>query len=144
MIGGFLPFKEEMPSPHAKGSPISLLQNILKGNMQLPKNLSPLLRDLLTDILVVDPTLRIGIDAIKKHRYFTGIDWTKVENKGYTPSYIPQVTNPLNLTEAEEVNISDAMKGFKHLDGTVMPNEDVSIYNAVTKAYGGGGSPSKT
>ena len=47
--------------------------------MILPKNLSPLARDLVKRILVPDPSVRLDTRDIMKHKFFEGVDWSAVE-----------------------------------------------------------------
>ena len=49
--------------------------------------------DLLTRLLERDPTKRIGangVDEIKDHKFFKGINWTKLYNKELKPPFIPK------------------------------------------------------
>jgi hypothetical protein len=46
--------------------------------MNLPRNLDNVAKDLVRNILVMDPNLRFEIDDIKKHKFFKGINWESV------------------------------------------------------------------
>ena len=54
-------------------------------------------RDLIAKLLVKDPKKRMSFKKLKKHKFFTGLDWDKVERKEYQPEYIPQCKNLLSL-----------------------------------------------
>ena len=43
--------------------------------MALPKNLTPVTRDLVRKILVADPNTRLEIRDIMQHQFFESIDW---------------------------------------------------------------------
>ncbi len=47
----------------------------MQGELKLPKNMSALAKDLVRNILVVDPNMRLEIDGIKQHKFFKGIEW---------------------------------------------------------------------
>ena len=75
MIGGFTPFRDEIEGD----SPLTSLEKIRSGQINLPKNLNNVTRDIVKNILVLDPNLRFEIEDIKSHKLFRGIDWKMVE-----------------------------------------------------------------
>ena len=50
-------------------------------------------RDLLQQILVLEPNLRLQFQDIKQHKFFADIDWKKVAKKELEP--VPYKPNPL-------------------------------------------------
>ena len=73
---------------------------INSGRMLLPRNLNRDSRDLVKQILVPDPNMRIEIKAIKKHPFFNGIDWDKIYHKKVSPPYVPPAfTESVNKQE---------------------------------------------
>ena len=72
MLVGYPPFFDE--------SPIRIYEKILEGKPQLPNWLEPRAVDLIRGLLQVDPSkrlgsLRRGVHDIKKHKFYTGVDW---------------------------------------------------------------------
>ena len=65
------------------------MQRCLTNTLNLPKNLNSTARDLVKFILEGDPVSRPEISHIKKHRFFSGLDWTKIENKEVQPPFVP-------------------------------------------------------
>lgn len=62
----------------------SLYQAIQVGKINIPNHLSPALKDLLTKLLVVEPTQRLGYNntnEISSHLFFSGLRWTDVLKK---------------------------------------------------------------
>lgn len=57
--------------------------------MNMPRNMDTVARDLVNNILVLDPNLRFEISDIKKHKFFKGVDWKSVEEKKEAPFFIP-------------------------------------------------------
>ncbi len=54
-------------------NPQQIIENIMTDNLVLPKNMSKLAKDLIKNILVVDPNMRPEIADIKQHKFFRGV-----------------------------------------------------------------------
>ena len=50
-----------------------------------------------------------GIDDIKSHAFFEGVDWTAVNNRRMPPPYVPGPITPLSPAQrqAKRPNLSD-------------------------------------
>lgn len=74
-----------------------MFQNILTGEPHFPKELfSPAATDFLQRMLIKSPTQRLGctaagVDEIKHHPWFNGMDWNGLLNKTVQPPYLPSV-----------------------------------------------------
>ena len=80
MICGYLPFED--PNTAA------LYKKILNGDFSIPKFVSPEGRDLIKGILTIDPSKRLTIDDIRKHKWFTQvIPQTQSGTLGFTTGY---------------------------------------------------------
>lgn len=73
MVGGFTPFRED--------DSMSLLDKMRQGDMELPKNMDGVTRDLVKQCLVYDQEQRIQIEGIKSHKMMRKIDWKRVAKK---------------------------------------------------------------
>ena len=62
MVFGYLPFCEEDEDTN--------IDNIIKGNYEIPEEASPELSDFLTHILDIDPLTRYDLEQIKKHPWY--------------------------------------------------------------------------
>ena len=62
MVCGYLPFCEEDEDTN--------IDNIIKGNYEIPEEASPDLKDLIKHIMDIDPLTRYDIDQIKKHPWY--------------------------------------------------------------------------
>lgn len=58
----------------------------------MPRDAEPAARNLLSQILVLEPNLRLPISEIKKHKYFADVDWTSVMNRKLEP--VPYKPDP--------------------------------------------------
>jgi len=72
MMVGYPPFFDE--------SPFRIYEKILEGKLQFPKWIDVRAKDLIKCLLTLDHTKRIGtlkrgVQDIKKHKFFSGIDW---------------------------------------------------------------------
>ena len=69
---------------------------ILNDEVQFPDDFSPDAKDLISKLLDKNPQTRLGsseqgIEEIKKHKFFSSLDWNKVLQKEYTPEWKPQI-----------------------------------------------------
>ena len=62
MVFGYLPFCEEDEEVN--------IDNIIKGNYEIPEEASPDLQDLIKHIMDIDPLTRYDLDQIKKHPWY--------------------------------------------------------------------------
>ena len=101
LLGGFTPFGPKAieigalsEAPMSRGlsvMPANLIVEMANsGRIILPKNLTPLTRDLVRRILVADAEVRLEIRDIMQHRFFAGINWEVVERRGMAPPYVPK------------------------------------------------------
>ena len=81
--------------------------------MILPKNLTPLTRDLVRRILVPDPEVRLEIKDIMQHKFFEGVNWQRVAKKETVPPYVPnnevmeRLLKEKKEAEAEQIKIEE-------------------------------------
>lgn len=88
MLAGIDPFSDE--------DPMSIYQKILRGKVKFPRNFDKNAKSLVKHILVADLTkrygnLKNGVNDIKNHRWFAGLDWTRVVSKHIDMPYKPPV-----------------------------------------------------
>ena len=55
----------------------------------MPRNMSSLAKDLVKNILVVDPNMRLEIADIKQHKFFRGIQWDLISARKIKPPFEP-------------------------------------------------------
>ena len=88
MLAGIDPFSDE--------DPMSIYQKILRGKVKFPRNFDKNAKSLVKHILVADLTkrygnLKNGVNDIKNHRWFAGLDWTRIISKSIEMPYRPPV-----------------------------------------------------
>eukprot|EP00475_Leptophrys_vorax_P019702 TRINITY_DN26_c0_g4_i1.p1 TRINITY_DN26_c0_g4~~TRINITY_DN26_c0_g4_i1.p1 ORF type:complete len:533 (-),score=161.59 TRINITY_DN26_c0_g4_i1:43-1641(-) len=75
---------------------------IINAKVKYPPRLSEECRDLISKLLVRDPTKRLGsglsgsltdIDEIKAHKFFDGLDWDKLLKREIDPGYKPELSD---------------------------------------------------
>lgn len=90
MAMGYPPVHEE--------SPFLVYKKILKGNFQFPRKLRPSHKGIISGLLTVDPLYRLGshfgAHDIKRHPFFTGVDWHRVLARGYPPPIAVKLSFP--------------------------------------------------
>lgn len=72
MMIGYPPFYDE--------SPFKIYEKILEGKLQFPRWVDPRAKDLVKGLLTSDYTKRMGnlkrgVHDVKKHKWFSGVDW---------------------------------------------------------------------
>ena len=80
---------------------------IYRRNIIFPSWMDENAKDLISKLLVFDPNKRIGngenkSDEIKKHPYFSDIDWNKALNKELVPPFIPKVDDDVDIKYFEK------------------------------------------
>lgn len=85
MLVGYPPFFDE--------SPYKIYEKILEGRVQFPRWVDAKAKDLIKGLLTLDHTKRLGslkrgVQDIKRHKYFAGVDWDVVLAKKI-PAPIP-------------------------------------------------------
>ncbi|CAG9318422.1 unnamed protein product [Blepharisma stoltei] len=91
MLAGIDPFTDE--------EPMAIYQKILKGKVKFPRNFDKNAKSLVKHLLVADLSkrygnLKNGVNDIKNHRWFSGLDWLRLLAKGIDMPYRPTVRSP--------------------------------------------------
>jgi serine/threonine protein kinase len=71
-----------------------LFNNIHNGTLKIPQHLTAHAKDLITGLLNRDPQRRLGAGAtgtedIKRHAFFSSLDWAKLLGREISPPYSP-------------------------------------------------------
>ncbi|CAI9116362.1 OLC1v1017484C1 [Oldenlandia corymbosa var. corymbosa] len=80
-------------------------EKIVNGTIRFPRYLTSDAISLLTGLLTRDVELRLGRkggEEVKKHKWFSFIDWEKLEAKEIRPSFVPKGDGKLCTTNFEE------------------------------------------
>jgi protein kinase X len=85
MLVGYPPFFDEHP--------FRIYEKILEGKIEWPKVISSTAKDLIKKLLVRDVTRRLGslkdgVEEVKHHKWFRGVDWDAVLLRKSIVSYI--------------------------------------------------------
>jgi len=87
MLAGYPPFYND--------DHVELYQQILEGKYSFPPHINHTARDLIRKLLQPDLSKRYGnlkggVEDIKNHKWFAGVNWDHVANKLIIPPYIPR------------------------------------------------------
>ena len=97
-----------------------LFENIKNGKLKYPTRLSISAVDLLDKLFNKDPTKRLGsgpngAEEIKKHNWFSLVNWDAYLRKEIKPPFIPKISNEIDVsnfnpefTEAPIENLVDS------------------------------------
>eukprot|EP00732_Lithocolla_globosa_P002247 Lithocolla_globosa_v1_NODE_1420_length_2590_cov_13.949112.p1 type:complete len:350 gc:universal NODE_1420_length_2590_cov_13.949112:2421-1372(-) len=87
MIVGYPPFYDD--------DPYEIYEKIVAGKVRYPNFMKPAAKDLISHLLQADLSkrygnLKNGADDIKKHKWFSGVDWKAMAKLQIEPPFIPQ------------------------------------------------------
>ena len=99
MIAGHPPFYDD---DHFK-----LYEKILNCKLRFPSHFDPLAKDLVKRLLSPDLSKRFGnlkdgVQDIKEHKWFAGVDWVKLVNLEIPAPYVPKVASEGDTSNFDE------------------------------------------
>ncbi|KAI0533018.1 serine/threonine-protein kinase gad8 [Xylaria digitata] len=117
MLTGLPPFYDENTN--------EMYRKISSEPLHFPSSdvVPPAAKDLLTKLLNRDPTQRLGANGsveIKSHPFFHAIDWRKLLQRKYEPSFKPNVASALDTTNFDPEFTSEAPQD-SYVDDPVIP-----------------------
>lgn len=73
---------------------MKIYENIICGNMKLPKNIPFVLQDLIRKFLTIDVAHRLSIEKAKEHPFLVSNDdsdkyWSAIKEQTWSTPYIP-------------------------------------------------------
>lgn len=116
--------------PFKASNEYQTFQKIVKLDYTFPEGFPSVARDLVTRLLVLDPSQRLPIDGIKRHPFFTGIQWGKglwkqraPKLRSYNPNARQDAQSREQAREASEktTNSSHAVQKPSHSSSTTPP-----------------------
>jgi len=83
-------------------------QKIRMGSYKIPAVFSSSAKDFTRQLICPNPAMRLGSSTrgakdVLKHAYFKGIKWKELEAKEVTMPFVPEITNPLDTSNFDEV-----------------------------------------
>ncbi|PYH89148.1 putative serine/threonine protein kinase [Aspergillus ellipticus CBS 707.79] len=116
MLTGLPPFYDENTN--------DMYRKILQEPLTFPSTdiVPPAARDLLTRLLDRDPQRRLGANGaaeIKSHHFFANIDWRKLLQRKYEPSFRPNVLGARDITNFDREFTQEAPQD-SYVDGPVL------------------------
>jgi len=106
MLVGDPPFKS------LSNDPWDTFRRTLSGRFYVPNFISDSAADLIFKLLQVNPDKRLGsgrngADEIKRHRWFSRIDWAALEQKRLPAPIRPRIRNPLDTSNFDNFDNCD-------------------------------------
>ncbi|KAM3563678.1 hypothetical protein MY1884_001147 [Beauveria asiatica] len=118
MLTGLPPYYDENTN--------EMYRKILSEPLHFPDIVPPAAKDLLTKLLNRDPKQRLGANGsaeIKAHPFFHAIDWRKLLQRKYEPTFKPSVADALDVINFDTVFTnelpSDSLVEGQPLSGTM-------------------------
>jgi serum/glucocorticoid-regulated kinase 2 len=128
MVFGFPPFSGSNKD--------KLYEKILKSEPAIPEGSDPAMKDIINKLLTKDPKNRPMFKDLMSHPFFATLNWEKVYNKEYTPSYKPERCGPSSLgnfdpsftaEDAADSYVCPAMGDVGNISGFSFSNEGLQI-----------------
>eukprot|EP00742_Colponemidia_sp_Colp-10_P000759 GILJ01000825.1.p1 GENE.GILJ01000825.1~~GILJ01000825.1.p1 ORF type:complete len:330 (-),score=65.08 GILJ01000825.1:191-1180(-) len=106
MLVGYPPFVDD--------DPMGIYQKILDGKIVFPRYFDKHAKSLVKKLLTADLTkrygnLKAGVDDIKRHKWFIGLDWEELLRKDIPAPYKPIVKSLTDTSNFEEYPDSDEL-----------------------------------
>ncbi|KAH9811519.1 kinase-like domain-containing protein [Melampsora americana] len=135
MLSGLPPYYDENVN--------EMYRKILSNPLRFGDEIKPEARSLLTGLLTRDPAHRLGnngAEEIKKHPFFSKIDWKRLMLKQYTPSFKPSVESAIDTSNFDSEFTSeapmDSVVEDSHLSETVQQQFIGFTYNPTGEFMG--------
>ena len=116
-----------------------------KNKIVLPNNFSEEAKDLINNLLILDPKKRLGAGKngftnLKNHPYFNDIDWDDLENKEMEPPFVPKIEGKLDLKYfdkifTDEVNISKESDDLNNTNKTIDNYVNFSYFDPTSNSF---------
>ena len=136
MLTGKLPFKFNFDSQEEQEQNDL---NIYDKKIKYPSWIEENAKDLINKLLNKDPEKRIGsgkegAENIKKHPFFSDIDWNKALNKELRPPFIPKIENETDIKYFEKSLVESPVFSDSSLQlvYNTEENEDEDDYDGFT------------
>ena len=136
MLTGKLPFKFNFDSQEEQEQNDL---NIYDKKIKFPSWIEENAKDLINKLLNKDPEKRIGsgkegAENIKKHPFFSDIDWNKALNKELRPPFIPKIENETDIKYFEKSLVESPVFSDSSLQlvYNTEENEDEDDYDGFT------------
>ncbi|EAY06484.1 AGC family protein kinase [Trichomonas vaginalis G3] len=111
-----------------------LYDKIVLEEPKYPADADPNLVDIIKKLLVKDPAKRPKFIDLKSHPFFADIDFKKVYNKEYKPSYVPKLTTRLSL-ENFDPYITNENPNDSYVSPAIGEIGNISGFNFVDKSF---------
>jgi serine/threonine protein kinase len=85
--------------PYYNDNHVRLYESVLEGNMTFPAHFDKQAIDLIRRLTVRDVSMRYGnlrhgVQDIKQHPWFHGVNWQRLYEKKIKPPYLPKIAEP--------------------------------------------------
>lgn len=113
MLAGAPPFVDE--------DPMGIYQKILAGKIEFPRYFDRHAKDLIKQLLQPDITKRLGnmkngVEDVKRHKWFAGLDWSALYQCKIKPPFVPEVRGIADTHNFEAYPESTELAPAVHLE----------------------------
>ena len=118
----------------------SLSPQMYEAKIFFPDYVSEQAQDLIKKLLVTNPKKRLGwgqdgVEKIKKHRYFVGVNWEKAWKKELEPPFIPEIKDELDLKYFDKGFTEERVESYSDIEPSSL-TDDFKGFTFVNKSIG--------
>jgi len=119
--------------PFVDDDPMGIYQQILAGKLSFPRYFDRNAKGLIKKLLTADLTKRYGClkggaEDIKKHKWFSGLDWQALFNRQATAPIIPRVSGATDTSNFDPYPDSVEQAAIPNYAGGKDPFEDFGAF----------------
>lgn len=119
---GVLLYELLVGMPPFVGALTDISYNIFNSEVDFPVRIDADAKDLISQLLVLEPARRLTPDQAMQHRWFAGVNWHMVYLRMYPPPYVPPVKSRGDASqfnaykEAEPSELEEVAVDFEEFD----------------------------
>ncbi|KAK2190843.1 hypothetical protein NP493_66g02001 [Ridgeia piscesae] len=131
LLTGASPFTVE----GEKNTHAEITKRILRVAPPMPSSFSPVVKDFIMRLLAKDPQHRMGVDDVKTHPFFQGMNWDDLAHKRIPAPFVPKIKGELDVSNFSDefttmvpadspaivpVNSEKLFKGYSYVAPSVL------------------------
>jgi len=111
-----------------------MFEKIMKAELTFPPTMTPYAKDLLSRLLVRDPTKRLGsgerdANELKEHPFFADMDWDALSKGQVAAPWVPTVSGSLDTSQFDQE--------FTSMNPIVSPDVREAYFGSIDKQFEG-------
>lgn len=111
MLASYTPFYHQ--------NQLKMYDKIVRGRYKFPSHFSPAAKAIISAFLQHRPSQRLGVthgeaDEVRKHKWFSGFEWSNLEAKKFKAPYMPKVTSKEDLQNFHAFDLTHQIEVYRY------------------------------